>query len=618
MKRITITFRGKIYGIKYYNYSTEAELVLKDLKNKKYTLLWGLDIETSKKVNYEDYPSAGLAPYLSAPRLIQLYDGKNIVYVIDMYKADFYKTADLFPWFKSQKFIAHNAVFELMHMQVAGFKDLEVGCSMILGILIDRAERSPFEADEEPTYRGYSLKALCNKYLKIDLPKAEQTSNWNAPKLTKKQLAYAAVDAIACYRLGTKLIKKVKKYKMLQTYKLFKKMQHVTVEMQLQGMHVNVEKHDSLISEWTKESELAKKACESHFGEINLNSSKQLGKWLEGNSYYKKLREKWPKTPTGAYSFSQAQLADFTHLAAIKSLLVYKKYSKLLSTYGVPLRKNLNPITNRYHSQFNLAAVRTGRLSSSKPNLQNMPREEALRDMFDLNHTDRSYVVADLNQIEMRVAGEISKDSTIREAYRKGTDLHTLMAQTITGKTKVTDEERRLAKAANFGFLFGMGAPKFVSNVKATYGITISEDEGYRVKDNFYNLYSGYIAWCNRQRIQCKKLGFVRTPLGRMRRLLPDEVYTKAINTPVQGGAAEVFFIGMLLLKKELAMYSGQARLANCVHDEILVECRDSIAPEVSRMVERCLVKGMLRLFPRAPVNNLVKAKIGKTWGEAK
>ena len=615
MRNFNINYNKRKYSIQYY---TKVSEFLEDI-SKETPKLWGLDIETGKKEEYLEHKKAGLNPNLSFIRLVQLYNGTDTVYICDFLHTEYIQRNDLREWLKDKKFVAHNAIFELSHFQCDDFKELECSCSMILGILVDRAERSPFQSDEEPSYRGYGLAALAKKYLGRDLSKVQQTSNWNAPKLSKSQIVYAAVDSIVCYDLAVKLLPKIKKYKMLNVYKLFKKMQHVIVEMQLQGMPVNQDKHFDLIKQWEQKKDVSELRCKKYFGDINIRSSKQLNEWLESQEKYEKILKIWPRTPAGKYSFNRQQIVDFLKLKPIAALMEYKKYDKLLSTYGESLMKHLNPVTNRYHTQFNLAQVRTGRLSSHSPNLQNIPRDSGIRDMFDVSgQINTRYVVADFSQIEMRVAGELSKDRNMRSAYRKGKDLHTIMASVVSGVSErdVTKEQRQLAKAVNFGFLFGMGASKFVTYAKGSYGVDVSEDDAWEIRNKFYDLYSDYIAWCTRQRVSAEKLGYVRTPMGRIRKLLDNEVYTKAVNTPVQGGAAEVLFLTMLILKKRLVYL--KAKLASCVHDEIIIECRADMAEQVKLATEDSMRKGMLKLFPNAPVNGLTEAHVGLTWDEAK
>ena len=614
MKKLLLPFNDTKYSIYYYEDIVSFVKLLKQRPSK----IWGLDIETAKA--HSD-TRAGLDPYLSKIRLIQLYDGDGNIFVLDCLNLAYPDFKDLRLWTTDKKFIAHNAIFEITHLELLDFKDMDITCSMILGIMCDRAERSPYDGDETVSYKGFSLQALAKKYLSLDISKTLQVSDWNSPVLTDAQISYAAIDTIVCYDLALKLFKKIKKYNMLKSYKLFKRMLHVISEMQLNGMEVDKNKHTYLIQRWKEAESTAYLKCCKYFKDINLNSPKQLATWLANNPRFKNILSAWPKTPSGSYTFNRSEISDFIRIPEIAALMHYKQYSKLLSTYGEGLTRHLNPVTGRYHTQFNLAQVRTGRLSSSKPNLQNMPRDNAVRSMFCLNPANKcKYIVADFSQIEMRVAGALSKDSYMLKAYTNGDDLHTLMAAAITHKhpSAVTKKERQLAKAVNFGFLYGMGAKKFITYVKTSYPDPITEEEAYRIRGIFYETYAEYIAWSNQQRIKAEKLGFTRTPLGRLRKLASDEIYTKAVNTPVQGGAAEVLFISMIRLRNNIKRLGYKAKLASCIHDEVIVECKDWDVDAVTKLVEESMVFGMLKLFPDAPVNGLVEAHSALSWADAK
>jgi len=616
-------FNLKLGGENYQvHYITDVAGALDKVEMLASAPLLGFDIETRKHPNYVDtYEKCGLDPYGSFIRLLQFYDGKSTIYVLDAFDWPELSFQQLWKKLSKTKMIAHNAQFELAHCIHNGAENLNIACSMQLGLLVDRAEKSPFEADEDGMGRGFGLAPLSKRFLNIDitkLKKAEQTSDWGAPKLTKRQLAYAAADAVLTYKLGVKFIRKIRKYGMLSSYKLVKDMQHVCAKMQLAGMLADNDKHDELIASWQKKRARAQIITKKHFGSVNLNSSKQLNEWLTEKYEGTDTLKNWPTTDSGAYTFNAGALADMEHLKSISALLSYKKANKLITTYGEKLRsKHQSPITTRYHSSFTIAHTRTGRLSSREPNLQNIPRDSGIRDMFKARDGAK-LVVADFSQIEMRVAGELSGDKVIRKAYKDGKDLHTEMAATILDcePSEVTKEDRQLAKAANFGFLFGMGAGKFGQYAKAGYGIDVSAKESIGIRNAFYSMYAEYVKWCDDQRDRAKKLGYCRTPMGRMRKLLDSEVYTKAVNTPVQGGAAEVMFLS--LLEVDRLLDGIKAKLLNCVHDEVIVEADEGYADVVKDIVERSMHWGMYELFPEAPMEDLVEAHIGDTWQEAK
>jgi DNA polymerase-1 len=332
----------------------------------------------------------------------------------------------------------------------------------------------------------------------------------------------------------------------------------------------------------------------------------------------------WPKSEkTGAYSFNKLKLADLAALPPVQAILGYKKYATLLSTFGESLQQKICPATENIHCSFTVGETRTGRLSSRNPNLQNMPaRDESFRHIF-VASPGYKLVVADFSQVEIRVAGEVSGDPVIRKAFRDGIDLHKSIVADISNKKieDVTKEERQLGKALNFGLLFGMGPKKLQVYAKASYRVDMSQTQAEKAHTVYHAKYRHYSSWCNLQRVKCKTIGFVRTPSGKMRKLLEEEVYTKAINTPVQGGAAEVSFAALIALqdmRNHFGFNTKDIRIINTVHDEIVVECKDNLVDVTLKIVNLSMNKGMLTIFPEACVTGLAEAKVGDSWAEAK
>ncbi len=204
-------------------------------------------------------------------------------------------------------------------------------------------------------------------------------------------------------------------------------------------------------------------------------------------------------------------------------------------------------------------------------------------------------------------------------AYKNGIDLHSLTASQISKKSlkDVTKEDRQRAKALNFGLLFGLGARKLSHYAKKSYGVTIEASEASETVRAWRELYGGYASW---QQEQVRKAGSsfeVRTPFGKLRKLPSDNTYGTSMNTPVQGGAAEVMLHALCRLKDTFDGYPG-IKVVNCVHDEILVEVPLGYEEDVKRMIEKEMTLAYLDVFPSGITNKLVDAHVGKTWAESK
>lgn len=616
---------------------------------------FGLDIETSRRKGYENYvavkkgnriigPAPGLCPLLSNIRLLQIYDPVvNAVYVFDLGKigkATWRSSGVLRSLLMEKRYIAHNGVFEIKHFTHNSFSNMHVDCSMLLTIMVDRAERSPFEPededDDEPAdglakYKktGYGLDAVIGRLYDVRISKHYQTSNWNQGDLSTGQINYAALDALLTYKIGKDMMRKVADFKMKTAYAMLRDMQHVVADMELLGVAIDREQHAVLIKKWEKQHAAHTKECQKRFAKINLNSSKQLNTWAQ-EKYPEPFREKyWPVTNASTdkkriLSFGKDSLKEVIdtlerrfnkRAVGLSALLEFKKVSKLLSTYGETLERIVHPITQRIHCSFIIGETRTGRLSSREPNLQNLPRDKAVRKLF-IAPDDRYLLVADYSQIEIRAAAALSNDPVMTNAFIKGIDLHKYILKMCFGwKLKdITKEQRQLGKAINFGYEFGMGWKKFGKYSLTSYGVKVSDAEAKKTFETYHNLYNVYSKWCTKERAKCERIGYARTPLGKVRRLLPEEQYTRSVNTQVQGGAAEAIMLALINFRKEIPK---TAKIVSTIHDEIIIESEDT-DPNTKALLEDCMRRGFSRVFPGAPTNNLVDAHYGKDWVEAK
>jgi DNA polymerase-1 len=270
----------------------------------------------------------------------------------------------------------------------------------------------------------------------------------------------------------------------------------------------------------------------------------------------------------------------------------------------------------RIHGRFEPLGTATGRFSSKEPNLQNIGRGE-IREAFTAP-AGKHLIVADYSQIELRAAAAIAGETKMIAAYQAGADLHKLTAATVLGKEEdqVTKADRQLAKAVNFGLLYGQSAPGLVKYAATSYGVTMSEDEATRIRQAFFRTYSRLRQWHGLSHNQAEEgITEVRTRTGR-RRLIPStasdwERFTAIVNTPVQGGTADGMKHALILIHERLPK---SARIVSTVHDEVVVECREESADECREIITTAMVEAMAALFPEVPVE--VEANICTTWAE--
>lgn len=600
-------FGDELFEVHYITSVMKAIIAIESLLSNPCGL-FGLDIETEALPEFKYNKQAALSPHLSKIRLLQVFDGRQ-VYVFDLklIGTSILDFTALTKFLTTRKFVAHNAVFELAFLSQAGIKKINLGCTLILTKIL-------FHAVYPTDDLSASLESLTQTVLKIPIVKLMGASDWSIEDLTFEQVEYSAIDAVAVLKLAEKLASGITKFGLERTYKLCKNAQYPIVQMQLNGIGFNTDNHLGLIDKWRADLYKSKKEVVQLTGIENFTAH-TIASWLESNLDPTTLAI-WPRTEGGKLGTDAHTFSDFSWLPIVKPFAAYQKQAKLTSTYGHNLIKQINASTGRIHAKYNLCGARTGRLSSSSPNLQNLPRDNAVRKNF-IARPGHVFVRADYSQIELRVAAELSSDETMLNAYRGGIDLHCLTASKVSGKPleQITKEERQFGKAIGFGLLFGLGSKKFAHYAKQGYGVEVTQDEADLAIDVFRDTYSGYREWQMNQVDECTQSLTVRTPCGKLRRLPHDNTYGTAMNTPIQGGAAEIMLYALIRLQREVDSFQG--RLVNCVHDEILIEVPEE-ETGILEMMSECMTEAYLDVFPDGITRDLVEIGVGKSWGETK
>lgn len=592
MKRFSIDYKGEEIECAYITDAEEAKKALDVISGQP---LYGLDIETTS-----------LSPHDGKIRTIQIYDGKNTCLILDhLVPEDF---------LSQHTFVAHNALFESQWMLEYGIRDFDCHCSMLMYLVMLHAmTATPGEKQYWP-----NLANACTHVLKCRPSKEMQTSDWSAPELTDEQLEYAALDAVLPYKLFEKLAPKLQKTGLNKIYKINKEAQPALAQMMLNGIHIDKKLHQNYMKSWESEKLESEKQVQKTMKGVNLKSPKQLSDWLKANLNGEV--EDWPiNEKTGHLKTNADTLNMHQDVAVLQPLLKYKKYQKLLSTYGNPIEDAINPNTDRIHASFTLCQTQTGRLSCRQPNLQNQPREYGMRAVF-IPEPGNVFSVADFSQIELRAAAYISRDARMIEAYEEGQDLHAITAAFIAGKklNEVTKDERQKAKAVNFGLLFGMGAPKLRIYAQNSYGVRMSEGEANTAVVAFRELYPGYRAWQLQQANEAKIYLSAKTPSGKIRRLDSESYYSTAMNTPVQGAAAEIMLIALTKIHSGLQKLCPTASIVNVVHDEIVIEHKPEYWEIIDEILHKHMEGALLEVFPRATTKDLIEVNTGTSWQEAK
>ena len=352
---------------------------------------------------------------------------------------------------------------------------------------------------------------------------------------------------------------------------------------------------------------------------LNVNSAKQLGEALFGRM---KIDPKPKMTKTKQYRTDEEylQMLSDRH-PVIGMILEYRGLRKLLSTYVDALPQLVNPLTGRIHTSFNQAVTATGRLSSTNPNLQNIPirddRGREIRKAFIPSSDDRVLLSADYSQVELRLMAHLSGDESLIAAFEHGEDIHAATAAKLFNKTldEVTSEERRRAKTANFGIIYGISAFGLAQR------LNIPRTEAKEIIDGYFQSYSDIRQYMERVIDQARENGYVETLFGR-KRMLPDIrsgnavvrglSERNAINAPIQGGAADIMKLAMIAVHGELRRKGLQSKIILQVHDELVLDVLLSEQEQVREIVIRCM-EGAAEL----KVKLVAECGVGRNWLEA-
>ena len=474
----------------------------------------------------------------------------------------------------------------------------------------------------------HDLDTLCEKYLDHTNIHFEDVAGKGAKQITFDQveldiaLDYAAEDADMVLRLHQKFWKELQQKKKAKQKELYQ-----TIELPMLKVLSNIERNGVLLDAKQLEKqgkklskriiEVEHQAFELAGGKFNLSSPKQIQEILFEKQGIPVIR----KTPKGQPSTAEDVLQELAEEYPLpKLLLEHRMLSKLKSTYVDKLPTLINPKTNRIHTSYHQAVAITGRLSSSDPNLQNIPiRNEEGRQVRQAFVATKEFKIlaADYSQIELRIMAHLSKDDRLCDAFAKGEDIHRATAAEVFGLSldKIESEQRRAAKAINFGLIYGMSAFGLAKQL----GITRTEAQQY--VSLYFERYPGVKKYMDNIREQAREQGYVETLFGR-RLYLPDinnknvqrRQYAErtAINAPMQGTAADIIKRAMIEIDNNLQDKQDECRMIMQVHDELVFEVRENVID----LTKQNIVDQM-EAAAKLTVPLVVDAAVGNNWDEA-
>lgn len=512
--------------------------------------------------------------------------------------------------------IGHNIKYDYILLARAGLKAHPLSFdSMIAEWVIN------------PSSRNLGLKKLAWVRLNQSMSEIESLIGKGKSQITMAEVAiqdaakYAVEDAVMVLLLQPLLEKDLIRVGSLDLYNQIEMpLVSVIASMEMEGIGLDKKFLQDMSLQLEEElQKLEGKIYQAVGHEFNLNSPKQLSKALFSTLDLSPPNRK-SKTPSGYYSTAADVLETLKddHIVPVW-VLKYREYAKLKSTYVDALQDQVNPDTQRVHTSYNQTGSVTGRIASSNPNLQNIPIRTELGRMVRKAFVAApgfSLIAIDYSQIELRVAAHMAGDQAMLKAFREGQDIHTATAAAIHGipMNEVTDQQRRDAKATNFGLIYGMSA----------YGLTQSTDltlaEAETFVETYFERFPGIRDYLDKIKEQAKNKGYVETLLGR-KRYFPGLASTtnynlrrreerEAINAPIQGTAADIMKLAMIKVAEKLGKSGLSARMLLQVHDELVLEAPDQEVDQTIELVQSCMENVYSLDIPL-----ITEAKYGKNWG---
>ena len=477
--------------------------------------------------------------------------------------------------------------------------------------------------------KSHKIDILSRTYLGINLEdqmpaKEQQVSLSLFDQVPQEDETSHSAEVAATLLLGQKIWDEMETMSLRSLYETMEEpLMRVLSKMELEGVQVDLVQLRRYASALAVElSDIQTRVREmAQDPDLNILSPRQIGALI-----FEKLKlDPKVKPKTGfrySYPTDEDTLSSLAHKhPIINEILEYRGVRKLLSTYIEPFPGYVSPVTGKIHTTFNQALTATGRLSSSKPNLQNIPirteRGKEIRKAFVPGRPGGLIVSADYSQIELRIMAHLSCDSHLINAFRNGQDVHAITAAKIFGidPDQVTADQRRIAKTANFGIMYG------ISSFGLSQRLGISRAESKKIIEDYFSNFPAISSFIEDTLASARENGYVETLFGR-RRYLPD-INSKngtvrslaertAINAPIQGTSADIIKLAMINVDRRLAEEGLQSRMVLQIHDELMFD----VLPEEVEILEKIVTEEMENVITLS-IPLTVECNHGKNWLEA-
>ena len=497
------------------------------------------------------------------------------------------------PLFENEKIakVGQNMKFDILFLRTLGIRVAgEKNDTMLMHYLLDAESR-------------HNMNALAERYLDYSPIAIETLIGKGTKQLTMDMVGlepiseYAAEDADVTLQLYHALLPLVEKEgSLLKLYRTIEEpLIDVLVDMEWEGVAINSEALRTYSATLSAQLTAIEDKIRAVSGEreININSSRQLGELLFAKM---RITDKPKMTKTKQFCTDEEYLQSFAGEHEVVDLILqYRGVKKLLSTYIEALPSLINPVTGHIHTSYNQAVTATGRLSSTNPNLQNIPVRDdigrPIREAFIPSDKQHELLSADYSQVELRLMAHLSGDENLCEAFREGKDIHTATAARIFKKPieEVTSEERRRAKTANFGIIYGISAFGLSQRLR------IPRAEAKALIEGYFESYPKVKEYMDNVVASAREKGYVETLFGRRRYLADIDsrnanaralAERNAINAPIQGTAADIMKLAMVGVARRFKAEGIRSKITMQVHDEIVVDMLRTERERVERIVK--------------------------------
>ena len=543
---------------------------------------------------YLDCETTGLNARTDRVRLLSIglptADGGRVVYPIDCFAVD---PAPLWEPLAACELVGHNLAFDLGFLARLGFRPGRVRDTLLLSQVLYAASHTKGTASVR-----HGLKDCAAREIDVTLDKELQTSDWSGA-LSTDQLEYAATDVRVLESLHAALTAKLAAAGLDRAAAIECAALPCIVWMAGSGVPFDRSCWERLAVTATADARRTLAALEAAAPVDPTALFAQGWNWDSTDQ----ARQALALAGCPVESTRDDVLAKLDHpLAAL--LRNYRDARKRETTYGTAWLKH-EAADGRVYPHWVQLGANSGRMACGMPNMQNLPRGDYRRCFAA--PAGRALVKADYSQIELRIAAKVSGDKALLEAYQRGEDLHTLTARQVLGIDEVTKQHRQLAKALNFGLLYGMGARGFRDYARTTYGVELTEAEAGSYRDAFFQAYPGLRRWHRSVRD-----GPTDTHTLTGRRVRGVERFNEKLNLPVQGTGADGLKMALALLWERRAECPDAVPVL-AVHDEIVVECDSGRTSQTADWLRKAMLEAVAPLIDPVPVE--VEVMAGRTWG---